>query len=224
MRAGPFQEFRLRRHVGKPQRHAVVMRDGNAQALWRKRQSTDGRGHVEGFVFALPLRTNAVLPADHATAPSGCSATLSIQRRLASVASTVTLAFGIERDQLAVVATGDDTLAVGCRAQHRAAMNGDTRNRVTGILVRGIDDRRVLLGADEDGVVAEEINRRHGHADRQRPHPVGDGNDGRSRVRIKISHHVVIQLSKPSRMVCSGNSRPMKTRRLSRGSSSRHLR
>ena len=30
-------------------------------------------------------------------------------------------------------------------------------------------------------------------------------------------HHVVIQLSKPSRIICSGNSRPMKTRRLSRG-------
>jgi hypothetical protein len=57
MRAGPFQKFRLRRHVGKPQRHAVVMRDRQPQALWRERQPADGRGHVEGFSLALPLRT-----------------------------------------------------------------------------------------------------------------------------------------------------------------------
>ena len=41
---------------------------------------------------------------------------------------------------------------------------------------------------------------------------------------IELFHHVVIQLSKPSRINCSGNSRPMKTRRLSRGSPSFHFR
>ena len=34
---------------------------------------------------------------------------------------------------------------------------------------------------------------------------------------IELFHHVVMQLSKPSRIICSGNSRPMKTSRLSRG-------
>ena len=42
--------------------------------------------------------------------------------------------------------------------------------------------------------------------------------------RIELFHHVVIQLSKPSRIICSGNSRPMKTRRLSRCSPSFHFR
>ena len=42
--------------------------------------------------------------------------------------------------------------------------------------------------------------------------------------RIELFHHVVIQLSKPSRIICSGNSRPMKTTRLSRGSPSFHFR
>src|SRR3954464_9952592 len=37
----------------------------------------------------LPLRANACLPADHATAPFGPTATWSIQRRLPSVATTV---------------------------------------------------------------------------------------------------------------------------------------
>ena len=50
----------------------------------------------------------------------------------------------------------------------------------------------------------------------ERPHPVGHRNDGGGFARIELFHHVVIQLSKPSRIICSGNSRPMKTTRLSR--------
>ena len=169
------------------------------------------------FSSPLPLRTKAVLPADHATAPSGCSATLSIQRRLASVASSVDLALVVERNDLAVIAAHHDALAVGRRAQDAAAMDGDLRNLA---FVRSTSGD-VLLGADKGGVLAEKMHRDDRHADRERPHPVGDRDDGGGiRARIEFFHHVVIQLSKPSRMVCSGNSRPMKTRRLSRGSPS----
>src|ERR1041385_1466685 len=44
-------------------------------------------GKSSDFTSPLALRMKACLPADHATAPSGPSATRSIQRRLASVAS-----------------------------------------------------------------------------------------------------------------------------------------
>ena len=81
--------------------------------------------------------------------------------------------------------------------------------------------RDAFLGADEGGALAEKMHRGDGHADRDRAHPVGDRDDGGGVVAgIELFHHVVIQRSKPSRMVCSGNSRPMKTRRLSRGSPS----
>ena len=86
------------------------------------------------------------------------------------------------------------------------------------------DQRRVLLGADEDGGVAEKMHRGDGHAHGKRLHPVGDGSDGGAVGRIELFHHVVIQLAKPSRIICSGNSRPMKTTRLSRTSPSFHLR
>ena len=76
----------------------------------------------------MPLRTKAVLPADHATAPSGCSATLSIQRRFGVGREQRDLALGVERDELAVIAAHDDALAIGGRAQDAAAMNGDLRN------------------------------------------------------------------------------------------------
>ena len=78
-----------------------------------------------------------------------------------------------------------------------------------------------FLGADKGRVAAEKMHRGDRHADRKRAHAVGDRNDGGGVVAgIELFHHVVIQLSKPSRIICSGNSRPMKMRRLSRASPS----
>ena len=78
-----------------------------------------------------------------------------------------------------------------------------------GILCAASDGARLVTGGDD------------GRADPDRAHPIGDRRDGGGIfARIELCHHVVIQRSKPSRMVCSGNSRPMKTRRLSRGSPS----
>ena len=126
------------------------------------------------------------------------------------------LAFGVERDQLAVIAAHDDARPVGSRAQNAAAVDGDRRD----LAVQAYQEN-VFLGADKGGAVAEKMHRGDGRADLYRAHPVGDGSDGGGTVAgSKFFHHVVIQRSKPSRIVCSGNSRPMKTRRLSRGSPS----
>ena len=77
MRALPFE--RLGRRLcafGKPERHAVVMRDREPKALRREGEPADGRGHLERCARRLcRSRTNACLPADQATAPSGPSAT-----------------------------------------------------------------------------------------------------------------------------------------------------
>ena len=95
-------------------------------------------------------------------------------------------------------------------------MDGDRR-----YLARAADQENAFLSPDESRVVAEKMHRCDRHADLERAHPVGDRNDGgRVIARIELFHHVVIQRSKPSRMVCSGNSRPMKMRRLSRDSPS----
>ena len=53
MRAGPGQEFRRGRHVGKPQRRTVVVRDREPQALRRKRKPTNGRGHLDRLLLGL---------------------------------------------------------------------------------------------------------------------------------------------------------------------------
>ena len=78
-----------------------------------------------------------------------------------------------------------------------------------------------FLSPDEGRVVAEKMHRCDRHADPERAHLIGNRNDGgRMIARVELAHHAVIQRSKPSRMVCSGSSRPMKMRRLSRGSPS----
>src|SRR5437868_14349718 len=88
----------------------------------------------------------------------------------------------------------------------------------------GIDDCDLLFSSDEAGGIAKEMHRRHGHAERQRPHLVGHRDDGGGLAGIELFHHVTMQLLKPSRIICSGNSRPMKMTRLSRGSPSFHFR
>ena len=99
-------------------------------------------------------------------------------------------------------------------------MDGDVRN-----LAGSVHQRDVFLGADKGRPIAEEMHRDNRHADRERSHLIGDRDDGGGIVvRIELGHHVVMQLSKPSRINCSGNSRPMKTRRLSRDSPSFHFR
>src|SRR5262249_2185447 len=87
-----------------------------------------------------------------------------------------------------------------------------------------IDQCHVLLGADKGCTVAEKMYRGDRRADRDRPYAVRQGDDGGPIAGIEIAHHVVMQLSKPARIACSGNSRPMKTRRLWRGSPSFHFR
>ena len=219
MRAGPFQEFRLRRHVGKPQRHTVVMGNREAQALGRKGETTHRRRHIEGLFFALAAANEGGLAGRPRHSAVGMQCYIVDPAPLRIGRQHRHRALGIECNDLAVIAAGDDTFAVGSRAQNDAAVKGDRRD-----VAGRTDQRRVLLGADEHRGVAEKMNRGDRHADGKRTHPVGDGSDGGAVARIKLFHHVVIQLSKPSRIICSGNSRPMKTTRLSRASPSFHLR
>ena len=209
----------VRRHVGKPQRHAVVMGDRKPQALRRKGEATDRRGHIEGLVLALAAADEGRLAGRPRHRAIGMQRDIVDPAPLCIGGEYRRLALCVQRDDLAVIAAGDDALAVGHRAEHGAAVDGDGRD-----FARCIDHRRVLLGADEDGGIAEEMDRADRHADGERPHPVGDGSDGGAFARIELFHHVVIQLSKPSRIICSGNSRPMKTTRLSRASPSFHFR
>src|SRR3569832_1456607 len=47
MRALPFEEFRLGGGVGKPERHAIVMRDRETEALRREGETRDCRWRFE---------------------------------------------------------------------------------------------------------------------------------------------------------------------------------
>ena len=205
-----------RRHVGKPQGHAVVMRDRKPQALWRERQPADGRGHLERFLLVLAAADKGGLAGRPREGAIGMQRDIVDPAPLCVGREQRDLALGVERNELAVIAAHDEARPVGSRAEDAAAMDGDRRH-----FALPADQEDVFLGADKGRVLAEEMHGRDGRADRDRAHPVGDRCDGGGVLaRIELCHHVVIQRSKPSRMLCSGNSRPMKTRRLSRGSPS----
>ena len=101
--------------------------------------------------------------------PSGPSATWSIQRRLASVATTSWLRVGAGRDHRAVVAAGDDALAVARRRENAAAMHRDA----LGLAVARHEQQR-LLAEHEHRHVAEKIRGDHRAAGREQPGALGD--------------------------------------------------
>src|SRR6202158_2721671 len=54
VRPPPYQTSGLRRNVGNPHRHAVIMRDRKPQALRRECKAADGREHVKRFFLNPP--------------------------------------------------------------------------------------------------------------------------------------------------------------------------
>ena len=129
------------------------------------------------------------------------------------------LTLGIQCDELAVIATHDDALAIRRGAEDAAAVDVNFRN-----FALPVHEADAFLGPDERGAVADKVHGGDGSTDRNRAHLVGDGRNGGLMARLEGAHHETMQRSKPSRIICSGNSRPMKTRRLSRGSPSFHFR
>ena len=217
MRAGPFQQLRRRGHVRKPQRHAVVMRDREPQALRRERKPADGRGHLERFLLALAARART----------RSCRPTTPPRRRDAARHCRSSAAWGRSRERrLSPFASSATTLpssppmtmraAIGGRAQNAAAVHGDRRHlasRVTSATFSSAPTKAALSPRK-----CTAVDRRADATGRTRS--VTETMEPELSARIEFFHHVVMQLSKPSRIICSGNSRPMKTRRLSRCSPS----
>ena len=82
------------------------------------------------------------------------------------------LTLGVERHDLAIVAAHDEALAVGGGRQNAAA-----HARRPCDLALGVDERDILLAADEGGAGAKEIHRGHAHPERNRLDAIGDGDD-----------------------------------------------
>jgi hypothetical protein len=79
------------------------------------------------------------------------------------------LAFGVDRNKLAIVATHDDAAAVGGRTKDPAAMDGDPLD-----LPFRVNQRHAFLRTDKAGARAEEMRRGDRRAERDRAHAVGD--------------------------------------------------
>ena len=131
------------------------------------------------FGSPLPAITKADLPADQAIAPSGPVATWSIQRRLASVATSLLSPVGAGDEHLAVVAAGDDPDAVARGREDAAAVDGKPL-----LVALGRDQQELLFAQHEGRGVVDEIRSDHRRARGDRP---GAFDDGRG-VGWSVSH------------------------------------
>ncbi|TDM81553.1 hypothetical protein CEE95_14765, partial [Lactobacillus crispatus] len=107
MRAGPCREFGIGGHVGKPRRHAVVMRDRAPQPRRCDRPPAGGRRRRGRVFLALGIAREGGLacrPRHGAVAVQGDivdPAPLGVDRGCRE------LALGVDRDPLAVGTAGD---------------------------------------------------------------------------------------------------------------------
>ena len=197
---------------GKPQRHAAVVRDREPQALRREREPADARRQVERF-RSRPWRC-ARTPAcrrDQATAPSGPSATRSIQRCLASVASVSLSPFA------SVATTLPSSPPVRMRVPSLAAARMPPPCTATRCSApSGATNSSASSPSTNDGASAEEM-----HGDDRRARRDRLACDRRRRgllaVRVESRHQATSRprmLSKPLRIFSSGRLRPMNTTRL----------
>ena len=184
------------------------------------------------------MRVKACLPADQATAPFGPTRDVIDPAMLWVDGENRALALRVGGHDLAVVAAGDDALAVRRRRQDRAGVVAARRCAPS---LR--DQQQRLLAEHERRSIAEEPHGDDRHPGRDRPRaPATEGMSvrvsvsslphpgSRKRERVmgarprtravrRAADHAR-QLSKPCRIFSSGRLRPMKTARLSRFSPS----
>src|SRR5271157_1636934 len=124
MRALPFELFRRRlRRVGKPQRGAVVMGDGEPETLRQKSEAGNGGGRYEfAERFGLHEGRLAGGPGDE---PVGPDRDVVDPAMLWIGGERAGFALCIGGDDLAVVAATDDAFVVGCGREDRAGMDRD---------------------------------------------------------------------------------------------------
>src|SRR6202043_493609 len=120
--------------------------DRKPKTLWREGEPADGRGYFERLLFTLGAADEGGLAHRPGIGAVG------IQRDIVDPAAfrvereRCNFAFGIERNQLAVVAAHDDALAVGDRTENPPAVDRDLRD-----LTLRVDKSHAFLGADKDG-------------------------------------------------------------------------
>ena len=218
MRARPFQKFRR----SPPCWETTASRRCNARspaAGPSARTRARRRSRAHRTIFPRPCRCGRRRSCRPTTPPRRRDAARHCRSSAASasVASSVDLALGVERNELAVIAAHHDALAVGRRAQDAAAVDGDAaRSRLaplTSATFSSAPTKAALSPRKCTDVTGAPIAT-------GRTRSVTETMEAGFAAGSNCCHHVVMQRSKPSRIVCSGNSRPMKTRRLSRGSPS----
>src|SRR6478735_3956982 len=104
------------------------MRDRDAEPLRRKGEATDGRGRIEGFFLRLAAAHERSLAGRPGEGAVGMQRNAVDPAALGISRENRGLALGVECNDLAVVAAGDNARTVRRRAEDAAEMHLDRRN------------------------------------------------------------------------------------------------
>ena len=165
--------------VRKPERGAVVMRDGEAKALRRESQSADGRGQVERLFGALAGAHEGLLAGRPGERTAGADRHVIDPPALAVGRNHLAFALRVARHHLAVIAAGDHALGIRARAENRAAVH---RNPAR--LAAAWHENQRLLAEHQDRGLAEKMRRHDRRAGRHRPRAL----DHRGDVALGVTH------------------------------------
>src|SRR6476620_399976 len=167
MRALPLESIRLGTGgVGEPERSAIVVRDGETEALRRKEQASHRRRCLEAAFFAflgVHMRDFARRPRDR-TIRTECNL---IDPTLLVIGSEqATFDARNSFDELAIVAAGKDPPSIGSARQ-----NGTAVNRYATLVIPG--KQQCLLAKDKDRYRAQKMHANHRRARVNGEHAIG---------------------------------------------------
>ena len=179
MRASPFELLRIALGLGKPERDAIVVRDGEAESVRRESQTADRGRHFERALGALsgPRKCLFSCRPRHRFVRSGrhlidpAASGVAGEKAARAVRST--------GHDLAVIAAGDDALGIGRARKYRAIV--DSRSSLHAI-ARDRDQR--LLAEHEHRSAAEEMRCDDGGIRVDRPRALDDGGD----IALAVAH------------------------------------
>ncbi len=119
------QAFRLALRIRKPEREAVVVGDGEAQAFRREGKAADGRGHLDGALRALASAHEGLSARRPRERADGADRHVIDPTLLGIGGNGGAVSLRVDRHHLAVVAAGHDAVGIGGSRKDSAAVGRD---------------------------------------------------------------------------------------------------
>ena len=183
VRALPLQHLRRSLGVRKPERHAVVVGDGQTHAFRREGQAANGGLHLDRARLALAGLHESLFAGRPGHRTVGARGDVIDPAALRVGRNRPAFALRIGREHLAVIAAGNDRDAVGRGRQNAAPVDRQP------LLVALVGDQQHRLLAEHKGRrAAEQMHRHHRRAGYDHARAFNDGRGVGYNVSWSISH------------------------------------